>query len=75
VIQAAPGVAGHGQQAEPPHRELRLLGREQRSPPNSNRAAQPSSLTTVSSLRDGKIVRIRNCPDKAEALEAVGLRE
>jgi ketosteroid isomerase-like protein len=33
------------------------------------------TLTSVGSLRDGMIVRIRNYPNKAEALEAVGLRE
>ena len=38
-------------------------------------AAVELTLTSVSSLRDGKIVRIRNYPDKAEALEAVGLSE
>jgi ketosteroid isomerase-like protein len=31
------------------------------------------TLTSVCSLREGKFVRIRNYPDKAEALEAVGL--
>jgi ketosteroid isomerase-like protein len=38
-------------------------------------AAVELALTSVSSLRDGKIVRIRNYPHKAEALEAVGLSE
>ena len=32
-------------------------------------------LTGVCSVRDGRIVRIRNYADKAEALEAAGLRE
>ena len=38
-------------------------------------AAVDLTLTSVSSLREGKIVRIRNYRDKAEALEAVGLSE
>ena len=38
-------------------------------------AAVELTLTSVSSLRDGKIVRIRNYPDKAQALAAVGLSE
>jgi ketosteroid isomerase-like protein len=33
------------------------------------------TLTSACSLRDGKFVRIRNYPDKAQALEAVGLSE
>jgi ketosteroid isomerase-like protein len=33
------------------------------------------TLASVGSLRDGMLVRIRNYPTKAEALEAVGLRE
>jgi ketosteroid isomerase-like protein len=33
------------------------------------------TLTSVSFLRDGKIVRVRNYSDKSEALEAVELRE
>jgi ketosteroid isomerase-like protein len=38
-------------------------------------AAVELTLTSVSAQRDGKIVSIRNYPDKAEALEAVGLSE
>jgi ketosteroid isomerase-like protein len=33
------------------------------------------TLTSVSLLRDGNIVRVRNYSEKAEALEAVGLRK
>ena len=33
------------------------------------------TLTSVSLLCDGKIVRVRNYSDKTQALEAVGLRE
>jgi len=33
------------------------------------------TLTSVSFLRDGKIVRVRNYSDQSEALEAVELRE
>jgi ketosteroid isomerase-like protein len=33
------------------------------------------TLTSVCSVRDGKIVRIRNYGSKAQALEAAGLRE
>jgi uncharacterized protein len=33
------------------------------------------TLTSVCSLRDGKFVRIRNYPDKEQALAAVGLSE
>jgi ketosteroid isomerase-like protein len=32
-------------------------------------------MTMVVSLRDGVIIRIRNYPEKADALEAAGLRE
>ena len=32
-------------------------------------------LTSVCSLHDGKVVRIHNYADKAEALEAAGLRD
>jgi ketosteroid isomerase-like protein len=38
-------------------------------------AAVELRLTSVNSLRDGMIVRIRNYPDTAAALEAVGLSE
>jgi ketosteroid isomerase-like protein len=38
-------------------------------------AAVDLTLTSVSLLRDGKIVRVRNYSEKAEALEAVGLRK
>jgi ketosteroid isomerase-like protein len=33
------------------------------------------SYATVSTVRDGKVIRTRACSDHAEALEAVGLRE
>jgi ketosteroid isomerase-like protein len=33
------------------------------------------TLTAVCLVRSGKIIRIRNYPEKTEALEAVGLRE
>ena len=41
------------------------------------RSGAPVDLTlaSVCSLRDGKLFRIVNCPEKAEALEAVGLPE
>ena len=38
-------------------------------------AAVDLSLTMVVVLRDGMIVHIRNYPEKAEAIEAAGLRE
>jgi hypothetical protein len=40
-----------------------------------NGAAVELTLTSVSLLHDGKIVRVRNYSEKAEVLEAVGLRK
>jgi uncharacterized protein len=48
----------------------RLTGTGKRS-----RVPVELTLTSVCSLRGGKVVRIHNYADKAEALEAVGLRE
>jgi ketosteroid isomerase-like protein len=48
----------------------RIHGREKLSG-----AHVETTLTSVSLLCDGKIIRVRNYSDKTQALEAVGLRE
>ena len=49
---------------------IRISGRGK-----SSGAPVDVTLISVSSLRDGKVVRTRNYPTKAEALEAAGLSE
>ena len=49
---------------------VRVTGRGRRS-----RVPVDLRMTVVASLRDGKIARVRNYPEKPEALEAAGLSE
>jgi ketosteroid isomerase-like protein len=49
---------------------VRITGTGKRS-----RVPVELTLTSVCSLHDGKVVRIHNYADKAEALEAAGLRD